>query len=460
MKVLADPTDALEQGLAQLRTEFQVPADFPAEVVAAAEQAARRVPDEHADRTNREFVTLDPATSTDLDQAFAIEVSGGDMLLHYAIADVAWFVRDGDPIDVEAWRRGETLYLPDGKAGLHPPVLAEGAASLLPDGPRPAVVFTVRVSGDGSTRLDAVERALIQNRAKLAYDTVREADLPAGFTELTTRLLAAEVRRGASRVDPPEQEVARTADGFELAFRPRLDSEVRNAALSLATNLAVAETLRLHGTGLFRVMAEPDARAISRLRHTAKALGVVWPAETTLDRFEATLNGDDAKQAALMLAIRRAGPAASYAPFESGVVPWHAAMAATYAQATAPLRRLADRYVVQAALSVANGRAVPPEVTAAFVRLPSVMARADAQAGRIDRAVIDLAEATLLAGKAGHEFAAVVVEADEHGAKVQLRDQPVLARVPGALLSPGDVLRLRLTVADPLRRTISFALLS
>ena len=83
--------------------------------------------------------------STDLDQAFAIEAAAGDLLLHYAIADVAWFVDDGGAIDAEAWRRGATHYLPDGKAGLYPPVLSEGAASLLPDGPRPAMIFTVRV---------------------------------------------------------------------------------------------------------------------------------------------------------------------------------------------------------------------------------------------------------------------------------------------------------------------------
>ena len=82
------------------------------------------------------FVTLDPASSTDLDQAFAIETAGADLLLHYAIADVAWFVADGDALDREAWARGETLYLPDGKASLYPPAIGEGAASLLPDGPR------------------------------------------------------------------------------------------------------------------------------------------------------------------------------------------------------------------------------------------------------------------------------------------------------------------------------------
>ncbi len=52
-------------------------------------------------------------------------------------AGQAIFVGDGDAIDTEAWTRGETLYLPDGKSGLYPKVLSEGAASLLPDGPRP-----------------------------------------------------------------------------------------------------------------------------------------------------------------------------------------------------------------------------------------------------------------------------------------------------------------------------------
>ena len=53
-----------------------------------------------------------------------------------------------------------TLYLPDGKAGLYPPVLSEGAASLLPDGPRPAVIFTVRIAPDGARPLDGAERAI------------------------------------------------------------------------------------------------------------------------------------------------------------------------------------------------------------------------------------------------------------------------------------------------------------
>jgi exoribonuclease II len=166
-------------------------------VIAAAEQAVTRTPTEHVDRTDRDFVTLDPATSTDLDQAFAIDRSGNDLVLHYAIADVAWFVRDGDPLDSEAWRRGETLYLPDGRAGLYPPALSEDAASLLPTGPRPAVIFTVRVAPDGAVQLDGAERAVIRSRAKLAYDRVTDAELPPGSPISTP---ASRRRRAAGRI--------------------------------------------------------------------------------------------------------------------------------------------------------------------------------------------------------------------------------------------------------------------
>ncbi len=457
MKAIVDPSHALARGLALIRTQFHIPDTFPPAVLAEAETAANRVPTDHADRTDIPFVTLDPASSTDLDQALAIDRAGADLLLHYAIADVAWFVDDDGAIDKEAWARGTSQYLPDGKTPLYPPILSEKAASLLPDGPRPALVFTVRVAPDGGVKLDGVERAIVRSRAKLAYDSVRDTDLPPDFAELAERIQAAEDRRGASRVDPPEQEVHQAGPGdFELAFRPRLQSEDRNAAMSLACNLAVADALLAHHTGLFRVMAPPDQPAIRRLRFTARAFGLVWPDAETLGQFQKNLHANDPREAAFMLAARRAGVGASYAPYEPGVVPWHVAMAATYAHATAPLRRLADRYVVRAALAIANGQTVPDAVTQAFAKLPPVMARAAALGGQIERAVVDLAEAVMLKGCEGRVFPAIVTDTDERGARMQLRDQPVVARIAAHAVQPGDAITVRLIATDPERRLIQF----
>lgn len=458
MRTLVDDTHVLDSGLADIRRQYGVPEGFPAAVVECARVAAGHSLSGRVDRTSWPFVTLDPAASTDLDQAFHLEGRGpdDDLLLHYAIADVASFVADGDALDQEAWRRGSTLYLPDGKAGLYPPALAEGAASLLPDGPRPAVIFQVRLTAAGEASLVGAERAIIHSRAKLAYDTVQAADLPDGFEEFARRVSAAEAARGAGNVASPEQLVERDDGHYRLVFRPRLASEDRNAALSLATNLAIATAMQAAGVGLFRVMASPDDAAVRRLRHTARALGLEWPGDQPLSTFVKGLSADDPTQAAFVLAVRRAGGGAEYRCYEQGVTPWHAAMAATYAHATAPLRRLADRYVVETALAIANGQPVADSVQAALPRLVDAMGRADRVSNAVDREVIDLAEAVMLHGHEGETFDAVVIDDDQQGARIQLRDPAVRARVVAHGVRPGDELRVKLVSADPAQRAVKF----
>ena len=241
-----------------------------------------------------------------------------------------------------------------------------------------------------------------------------------------------------------------------LAFRPQQEAELQNASLSLAANLAIADALLAHRTGLFRVMPEPDERAVYRLRHSAKALGLSWPKDMPLKQFEKGLDQANPRHAAFMAAVRRAGPRAPYAAYQAGMVPWHSAMAATYAHATAPLRRLADRYVIEAAFLVANGQAVPEELGAIFQRLPAVMARAEEKAGQIDRTTLNLAEAVVLEGREGSRFNAVVTDLDERGARIQLSDPAVITRVDGKDAIPGDTILVELVSVDVAHRQVTF----
>lgn len=449
--------DVMQAGLDEIREQLGVRAAFTPDVLEAADAAACRPPGpEHRDRTAEPFVTLDPASSVDLDQAFALGRSGDDIVLHYAIADVGWFVEPGDVIDREAFERGVTVYLPDERATLYPTVLSEGAASLLPGVDRPAVVFRVLVAPDGHSRLDGVERAIVHNHAKLAYDSVGDDDLPDEFVELHRRIQLAEVARGAPRVEFPEQEIDRADGGYALRFRPRLASEEQNAALSLATNLAVADALHDAGTGLFRVMPEVDDRHLRRLRNSARAFGLDWPTDVPLDAFERALPRDDPRTSAFLLAVRRAAGGASYAPYDPAERPWHSAIAATYAQATAPLRRLQDRYVIEAALAVANGRPVPDEIEAAFALLPATMAATERRASSAERAALDLAEAVVLSGREGEIFDAVVVDEGEWGVEIQICEPAILTRLSARRVDPGDDVRVRLVAADPARRHVEF----
>jgi exoribonuclease R len=203
-------------------------------------------------------------------------------------------------------------------------------------------------------------------------------------------------------------------------------------------------------------MSEPDDGKVERLRTTARALGLRWPAATSLCDYQKALDPADPKQAALMLEIRRASPGASYQPYQEGVVPWHEAMAATYAHATAPLRRLADRYVVRCTLAIANGHPVPQAVTDAFAKLPKVMGRADGHASQISRAAIDLAEAVMLSGREGETFAASVTDLTDRGVRVQLADLPVVANVNTPGPARGAGIRLKLMSADPNQRRVVF----
>jgi len=477
------PDDTIEQfraGFAALRADFGVPGDHPSEVHAAAEAAAARSFDvvepggspvrwQHVDRTDVEFVTLDPASSTDLDQAFAIDRAGDDVRLRYAIADVGWFVRPGDPIDREAWQRGVTVYLPDGRAGLHPERIAEDAGSLLPGSPKPAVVFDVRIDPDGLVRLAGAERAMVRSRAKLAYSTVTAADLPDDFEELARRIEVAEQARGSERIQWPEQEVVHRDGGYDLRFRPRNVYEQRNAAMSLATNMAVADAMFEAGTGLFRTMPPVADRLLGRLHHTANAFGLEWPKGLGLGPFEQSLDPDDPRTAAFQIAVRRASGGASYTlysefvsedgPADGGVSdgrPWHAAVAATYAHATAPLRRLADRYVVEATLAIANGREVPDEISEGFDGLPEAMRRGDSVANRVDRAAIDMAESILLRDRVGEVFDAVVTDEDQKGVRIQICDPAVVSRTIARRVDPGDEIRVKLESVDVDARRVDF----
>ena len=103
---------------------------------------------------------------------------------------------------------------------------------------------------------------------------------------------------------------------------------------------------------------------------------------------------------------------------------------------------------------------MPDAVQQAFARLGPVMGKAQARSAQVERAVIDLAETAILAGREGEAFDAVVTDLGETGARIQLCDLPVVARTVARRVRPGDRITVRLESADPVRREVRFARLS
>ena len=123
-----------------VRTEFALSPDFPAAASAEAEHAVDAFAADREDRTDLALVTIDPPGAMDLDQAVHLERTASGFVIHYAIADLGAIVVSGGALDDEVRRRGQTYYLPDGAIPLHPTMLSEGAASLLPGQRRPAAL--------------------------------------------------------------------------------------------------------------------------------------------------------------------------------------------------------------------------------------------------------------------------------------------------------------------------------
>src|SRR3954454_11045413 len=452
----------LSQALTALRQDLELPGEFPPEVQAeAAKAAATPRVGGHVDATDLELVTLDPAGSRDLDQAFALTRRGrSGLVLHYAIADVGAFVTPGGAIDLEAHRRGETLYLPDGRVPLHPPVLSEGAASLLPNEDRPAVLWRIELDAAGEPSAVEVRRAVVRSRAQLDYESLQRdggavLELLQEFGQLRQER---ERARGAVSLPVPEQQVSGNGTGWTLTSRAPLPVEDWNAQMSLLTGMSAALLMLDAGVGLLRTMPPPDDATVQSLRRSALALDIAWPDGASYADVVRGLDASKPTNAALLRLAAVLFRGAAYVAFD-GTAPTtstHAAVAAPYAHATAPLRRLADRYVSECCLAICAGEEVPAWVRTALPSLPDEMADADRHAHEVDRAVVDLAEALLLKDRCGEVFRGVVVETGAKGGEVQLRDPAVRARLDGPQLPLGEEIDVRLVAVDVTKRRVTF----
>jgi exoribonuclease R len=452
-----------------IRRELKLPADFPPDALREANEAATTTPMPATDLTDVPFVTIDPATSKDLDQAMHLaRRDGGGYRVRYAIADVAAFVRPGGPLDAETWSRGQTIYLPDGRIPLHPTVLSEGAVSLFADVDRAAVVWTIDLDADATITGVRLDRARVRSRAKLDYAGVQAA-VDAGnapepvalLPELGTLLARRAADRGAVNLPLPEQEVEADGGGWRLVLRAPLPVEDQNAQISLLTGMAAARIMLDGGVGLLRTMPPPRPESVRKLRAAAASLGVTWPPDASIGAVVARVDPATPRGAAFLDQAAELLRGAAYTAFD-GTVPTetgHGGVGAPYAHVTAPLRRLADRYATEVCLALYEGRPIGEWARAALTRLPEAMAGTDRVASAASRAAVALAEAVLLENRVGERFDVGVVDVDDGDRKpagtVALDDPAVRARCLGTL-PLGERITAMLTVADPKTRNVQF----
>ena len=453
--------DALAASLAALHAELELPGPFSADVVEEADAAARDVravpTADLPDLRDIEFLTIDPEGSRDLDQALHLQRTPTGGILHYAIADVPAFVQPTGAIDAAARSRGETYYAVDGRIPLHPPVLSEGAASLLAGEDRLAFVWRFELDERAVPQATSLRRAVVRSRRQWSYPEAQRAIDDGSGPETLSALrwfgqqrTERERERGGASLNTPEVEVEPTDGTYRLQRRRTLPVEDWNAHVSLLTGMEAARIMLAGRVGILRTMPEADPADVAAFRAQTAALGLPWPEEMGYGEYLRTLNGDDPATLAVQDAAGSLFRGAGYTAFD-GEVPENtvqSAIAAPYAHTTAPLRRLVDRWSLVVCEALTGGREVPAWARASLPELPKIMGRADQLASRLDGATLDRVEAAVLTGHEHHVFTGVVLGHRGDGARVQLTGPLVSVKVPGLDAPAGTTVQLRLERAD------------
>ncbi|HEX7050062.1 MAG TPA: ribonuclease R [Longimicrobiales bacterium] len=271
-----------------------LPVEFPPEVEAEAAALHERGihPEDLVGRRDlRDLLvfTIDPADARDHDDALSIRAAGdGVWEVGVHIADVGTYVPEGGAIDLEALRRGTSIYLVDRVVPMLPEPLSADLCSLRPGEDRLALSLLLTVAADGRVREHTLVRSVLRSRHRLSYDDAQgvidgalsiDPDVDAAIrqlVEISRALRRRREQRGSIDFDLPEARVILNTHGEPTDIQRvlRLESHRLIEDFMLLANETIARrAARAKLPFLFRVHEPPDSDRIEQLRDFVATFG-------------------------------------------------------------------------------------------------------------------------------------------------------------------------------------------
>lgn len=346
---------------------YELPSEFPEEVIESARRFGGQIDQDIAakrvDLRNIPLVTIDGADARDFDDAvFAEPLEKGGYRVLVCIADVAEYVSTGEPLDVEAIRRGTSVYFPDRVLPMLPEALSNGLCSLVPDEDRLCVTCDMRLDEKGKVVSSRFYEAVMRSHARLTYDQVRRMvegndvspserfahirpqldDLMAVYRALYAR----RQRRGALDFESNQVYFEFAQDGYVQGIRKqsRHDAHRLIEEFMIQANVEAARFVhRHHVPMLFRVHEPPQEQKLESLEAFLKAEGIRmnWkevPEPAQFAALQKKVQGTPADHL-INAVLLRSLSLAIYSPDNKG----HFGLAlAEYAHFTSPIRRYPD----------------------------------------------------------------------------------------------------------------------
>jgi ribonuclease R len=495
------PSSAPGVDMLSIIRKYHLPTEFPREVLDEAGRIPETVGEEmfegREDLRDQFIVTIDPDDARDFDDAINVErTPGGGWRLGVHIADVAAYVKPGSALDREAYKRGNSVYLPDRVIPMLPERLSNGVCSLRPDVNRLTHSVFVEFGRDGRAKSCRFGRTVIRSAKRLTYREAYALLKAPSKDQLGERLhvaweLASLLRKkrfeqGSLDLDFPEVKVRLDAEGKPIQLE-RIENDESHQLVEefmLAANEAVARELKNRSVPtVYRVHEDPDPEKLAEYRELILSYNYKVGDLTNrreLQRLLASLAGKPEEQA-LKIGLLKSLKRARYAPQPLG----HFGLAKNnYTHFTSPIRRYADLVVHRGLAELEQSRRSRTDMgqIAAIAEHISITERVAAEA-EIDSVKMKKLEffQRQLEARDPQVFRAVVLDVKNYGLLVELPDvlltglvhvssltddfyifnaaqRRLIGRQSHRRFSVGDQLKVFVARVDVFKRQVDFAI--
>jgi len=424
-----------------------LPTTFSREVVAEADALADEIGASElqgrVDLRDRCFLTIDPESARDHDDAVFVEgASAGCLRLWVAIADVSHFVKEGSALDRAAWLRSNSIYFPGRSIPMLPERISSNLCSLRPDVDRLVLAAELEIDAQGAIRASHFHEAVIRSRRRLSYaeaaagmaDTEgdRSVELGAEIREQLGRVAEVASRLARHRAsllsmdfDLPQPEVILDENGRPVDIHRAARSPAHRAIeeAMLAANRAVAQALLdSPHPGVYRLHESPAPLELTALADLYQTFGFAGSGRgKPLDRAGIVRTLGEAQgrreERVIHYSTLRAMKQARYAADSHG----HFALGFdAYLHFTSPIRRYADLAVHRSLRKLLRKERAPRDGLEWASRIAIRTSARERLATVAERDMIDLARCAVMQGRIGEEFEGTVTGVAEHGLYVTL----------------------------------------
>lgn len=428
--------------------KYGLPEEFPDKVLNYAENIEEEIPEkEYARRTdlrNLRMVTIDGEDAKDLDDAVSIErLDNGKFRLGVHIADVSHYVKEKNPLDREALKRGTSVYLIDRVIPMLPKKLSNGICSLNPKVDRLALSCFMIIDNKGKVIQHEIEETVIKTSERMTYTDVTKilenndeelmkrydylVDDFKAMEELCNILREKRMRRGAIDFNFEESKIILNDLGKPIDIKP-YDRAIANRIIEefmLVCNETIAE--HMYWTNLpfvYRIHEDPDEEKLEKFKEFVYNLGYVvrWGQEAHPRALQDILDKVKGKKEETVVStlLLRSMMQAKYSPECVG----HFGLAAKYyCHFTSPIRRYPDLQIHRIIKEQLNGK-IDEKRIAKLSNIVEIASKQSSEMERLaqeaEREVDDLKKAEYMQERIGEEFSAIISSVTSFGLFAEL----------------------------------------